>query len=714
MRAMEPGCVHPSQPTPDRSAPVPDKAAASTPADVDRSATLGSCRRLRAYLRREPSPARRGVLLFLALVAATIAYVWPRTLDIDRVVTVDEPVFLGISANFYNAVAHGDFAKTSQFLYPAVPVMWAGMLGYVAEIPHYATDHPEQIEPRQDHVLRSVHGPIRAVGGEPLAVLMAARVAKIALQAGCFLVAVWLMHRLFGLAIAALAAAFIVFDPFLIAHDQLLHVDGVTGITALASMLAAADADREPARKGLWALAGVLAALCWLTRLTGLVLLPIFLLVIADGAISRYRRGAQTGKAALITAATAATVAAGASLATTIAVWPALWVDPLGAIRDTLAEWRHATETPHPWGLYFAGETVQGDPGILFYVFIFLYKITPFTLFGLALIAFAFLFRIDAIIPRRSWRPVVILVSFVAVYSLGMAAGTRKFDRYILPDFLFVDLLAAIGIVGVARLLWARRNAAWRAAIGIAVVGLVAGQMLTVLTQRPYMLVYYNPLLGGTRTAEEIVMVGWGEGLDQAANFIRSQPGGDAAVVRTSIHPTTMLYFLPETVTMGQLAVGADQESILAWVDTDYAVTHILQWKRSTFSGVITYLSEFEPTYTVTIDGVDFVRVYDLRRIPPPASVVEQRAEAEIPIARLRWRPTARAARRPLASSARASSPIRSQAARTTPGFSSTSVDSAHQLSSSGGFSSASRSAHSRASRALLTAPSGGNPISSR
>src|SRR5919112_4308043 len=243
------------------------------------SITMGPSSRFRTGFHCRPSSARSG-LLVLALVAATVAYIWPRTLDIDRVVTVDEPVFLGMSANFSNAIAHGEFAMTSQFLYPAVTIMWAGMLGFWAEIPNYVTDHPDQIEPTTDPVLKSVHGPIRAVGGDPLSALVAARKAKIALQACVFLVALWLLYRLFGLALTALTAAFIIFDPFLVAHDQLLHVDGVTGITAFASMLATAYADREPNRKPLWILASALAALCWLTRLTGLVLLPIILLVI--------------------------------------------------------------------------------------------------------------------------------------------------------------------------------------------------------------------------------------------------------------------------------------------------------------------------------------------------------------------------------------------------------------------------------------------------
>src|SRR5581483_1173530 len=128
-----------------------------------------------------PTAVRRSALL-AALVVAAVLYAWPRTLDLDRVVTVDEPVFLGMSANFVNALAHGQYAKTDQFLYPAVPVMWAGAAGFLATLPNYVQDHPAQIEPTDDFVLTTVDGPIRDAGGDPLTLLIAARTAKIALQ----------------------------------------------------------------------------------------------------------------------------------------------------------------------------------------------------------------------------------------------------------------------------------------------------------------------------------------------------------------------------------------------------------------------------------------------------------------------------------------------------------------------------------------------------
>jgi hypothetical protein len=206
----------------------------------------------------------------------------------------------------------------------------------------------------------------------------------------------------------------------------------------------------------------------------------------------------------------------------------------------------------------------------------------------------------------------------VVVYSVGLAAGMRKFDRYLLPDFPFLDLFAAIGVVGAARLVWATRRPAGKVVVAVAVAGLVVGQVVSVLGQRPYPLDYYNPLLGGVKTATRTVMVGWGEGLDQAARFILAQPDGATAVVGTSFDGTSILYFLPASVTMRPLDMPANRAGLLAWADTDYAVTYILQWQRSTSGRVVPYLGNVAPISTVRIGGVDFARIYDLRRIPPP------------------------------------------------------------------------------------------------
>jgi hypothetical protein len=45
-----------------------------------------------------------------------------------------------------------------------------------------------------------------------------------------------------------------------------------------------------------------------------------------------------------------------------------------------------------------------------------------------------------------------------------------------------------------------------------------------VLQTAPYYMNYYDPLLGGDRAAPGVMMIGRGEGLDQAARFLNSLP----------------------------------------------------------------------------------------------------------------------------------------------------------------------------------------------
>ncbi len=64
-------------------------------------------------------------LTILLLVLIVIAIWLPRGLALDRFVTIDETKWLDRSANFYLALAKGDFADTYQKEHPGVTIMWA-------------------------------------------------------------------------------------------------------------------------------------------------------------------------------------------------------------------------------------------------------------------------------------------------------------------------------------------------------------------------------------------------------------------------------------------------------------------------------------------------------------------------------------------------------------------------------------------------------------
>lgn len=565
-----------------------------------------------AVVRRVPVSGTAAVIALL-----TILYVLVRMININTSVTVDEPVFLGISANFATALAKTDFASTAQFLYPAVPVMWCGVVGFIIAAPRFLLDYGQYIPSD----FQANAEPIRSVGSDPLSVLHAARASMVLFEGILFAIALWLVARIFGRWIAVIAAAFIVFDPFLVSHDQILHVDGLTGISAFASMLAIAYADRFPNSRRYWAIAGALGAICWLTRLTGMVLIPIALLVMADHAVGTWRSESRLTSTSLSRFGQSAGAFLGAGMVTSIVIWPALWAAPYSTIEFLVTSWKAAMETPHEWGLYFMGKTVTGDPGALFYPVVIAFKLTPFTMMGLALFTLAVTFRIESWIPRAYWRPLVVLCSFVIIYTVGMTLGSRKFDRYILPDFLVFDLFTAIVMVGILRTAWSQRTAIWRyACAGIATL-FILGQMSSISLAQPYPLLYYNPLLGGLTSAEHALMPGWGEGVDNAAAWILSQSNPAPKMVRSTISPPLLTYYFPPGMGTGGLGLSASPTGIWQWANTDYGITTILQWHRGAYQGVTDAFAGRQPVHVETVDGRDIVRVYDLATIPPPEAL---------------------------------------------------------------------------------------------
>src|SRR5215207_5646877 len=221
-----------------------------------------------------PLPLLRRLLLSLLPVLLVGPYLAPRLAGLDRLVTVDERDWLGASANFYTALVQGDFVRTSQvehgLVHPGVMTMWAGALGFHLAFPEYPDKHPQQIARVND-----THEVLQDLGYSPLALLVTARTVKLLLQAVYLAIAVWLIHPLFGTTITIVGILLLAFDPFLIAHDRLLHIDGLLALTSFVAMLALLRALLNHHDARFLALSGVFAAFAWLTRTSGVVVAAV-------------------------------------------------------------------------------------------------------------------------------------------------------------------------------------------------------------------------------------------------------------------------------------------------------------------------------------------------------------------------------------------------------------------------------------------------------
>jgi hypothetical protein len=148
------------------------------------------------------------------------------------------------------------------------------------------------------------------------------------------------------------------------------------------------------------------------------------------------------------------------------------------------------------------------------------------------------------------------------------------------------------------------------------------GQEVSAASTFPYYLSYYNPLLGGVQRAPHVMMIGWGEGLDQAARFLNSQAGAENLQVATGVWNGSFSYFFKGQVKWSHFTPGTSPED---WSSSDFYVIYINEWQRGRLpKELMDYLEKMQPVQAIRLQGLEYVRVYDLRNTPPPGYLLSQ------------------------------------------------------------------------------------------
>src|SRR5687768_8619500 len=163
----------------------------------------------------------------LALAIFVLALV-PRLLARDLFPTSDEDSWMRRTGGFTFGLVNGQLGRTYQNGHPGVTTMWIGLL---SQGPDGALRFADR-----------VHG-LRYVAQVPgyLDALAQARIGFAVLGALTAAGSALLVHRLFGGGPAVLAGVALAAEPFLVANQQLVHVDGpLVAFTTLAVLAALA------------------------------------------------------------------------------------------------------------------------------------------------------------------------------------------------------------------------------------------------------------------------------------------------------------------------------------------------------------------------------------------------------------------------------------------------------------------------------------------
>jgi len=502
-------------------------------------------------------------LILLASLALRLA-------SLHSFLTIDEQLWALRARRFAEALRMGNLTDTYQAQHPGVVTMWLGAA--------------------------SIALGMAGGGGDLVAIVFGARwLTTLVNWAGLCLMCL-LIARLFDRRVALVAALLIGLDPFYLAHSRLLHLDALLTTFTTLSLLALLLHLRTPRSELLWLLLSALCTgLALLSKSPGLLLLPFGgLLVVAWGLWRRQ----------LLRAGWRLLLWAFVTILVVFALWPALWVAPCATLAQVWQGILGQGLVPHENENFFLGHPTA-DPGPLFYPIAWVFRTTPWTLLGLAIFLLS-LFPFVPLVPfhRRDQRSqLCTLWGFIFLFSSLMSLGAKKFDRYLLPIFPMVDLLAAWGLVRLGqRLVFFLKGG--HQTIGL--TALAVTQLALVLPHHPYYLSYYNPLAGGARLAPRTLLVGWGEGMEQAAAYLNAKEDASELRITAWYQPALAPFFRGET-------------SVLYEADysTDYFVFYINELQREP-SRAPNYCLPQGPERVIRAKGIDYAWICSTDRARQP------------------------------------------------------------------------------------------------
>ena len=318
----------------------------------------------------------------------------------------------------------------------------------------------------------------------------------------------WLLQKFVDWRVAGLAILLFTFEPFFIGNSRALHMDALLTLLLFVGLLCSFWS----LKKFDWrvsALAGIFFGLAFLTKSIGI---GSFLFAAGVGGLYLWfrespRMGLRYAASILIP-----------SVLTILIFLPALWVDPGHVIEKIYYEGVLEIGLEEGHGQIFFGEETR-DPGAPFYPLVLALKSSPVLLLGLG-------FYVFSLLKRGVWRIRKLnITSYLAIFYLGyfvvMTIVSKKLDRYILPEYPFLALLAAQGYFEFKR--YSKFVLPVLAAIFI---------LWPALTLYPYYFTYTNPLFGSPQYVHENILAQkpFGLGVFELRDYIYENFGEDVRI----------------------------------------------------------------------------------------------------------------------------------------------------------------------------------------
>lgn len=510
-------------------------------------------------------------------VAAIFAIaLWLRTDNLTHFVTADEHNWVYRSGLFLHAVLQGDWPGTSVWLTPGVTTTWLGSVGLAL---FYQLHQPEISRPFAEWLISFSRNKI------DLQVLLYLRMTM-AVFTSAMLVGVYILARkLWRFEVALLGTLLLAVEPLLLAVSRIIGHDAPVTLFMFASVLAFMVAQQATNRNGRFVgwvgLSGVMAGLAMLSKATALFLVPFAGLIVLLRWLSYREKWKKSAWMLVLWGATA--------WLTFALFWPAVWPNPFAQtwafINNALlssAGLEDADIQPY-WSI--------PDLGYWYYLVNGAYRISPLVLPGL-FSAVGVAWRTQRV-RKQPWlmalqNPLPQLMIFAGLFGLFMTMGVKESPRYILPAFPALAFVAAWGWLSIIPGL-----KPWLVVTGISLAALGL-----TLFYKPYYFTYFNPLLGGGSTAQNVVRIGWGQGLDEVARWLNTQP--DVAVGHLGAKYTATIFPFYRGDVSSPVSDGLDYVAFyIKQTQSGYPLPEILH-----------YFEAQGALHRVKLNGVEYAQIY--------------------------------------------------------------------------------------------------------
>jgi len=548
---------------------------------------------------------RKEIVLILLLIALSAL---PRLTGLGRFTSLDEPFWLRQGANFYYALGQRAFQNTSYEYHPAVTTMWAVTAGLLLYFPEYRSLGEGYLKPGKFDVFLPAHEK------DPLQLLIFSRAIQIVIVLILLVATFLLLRRLFDDRKAFFATGLISVSPFFLGHSRLLNHEAMLALFLLVSILGMLVYLRGDHKWMLLIVSATSGALAQLTKSSGIVLLPVIVLMLAINILAASRQGWKRGA---LDAAKILGIWLAAMAAAYVLFWPGMWVAPGQMLADVYGNaFTYAFQGAR---LSVTGSVNPSDlglasiiPGLRFYLADLAWRTTPITWLGfltaLGIVVFDLRERENLNFKLAALYAAVLGISFVLLFSLQ--AGPKP-PHYIVTAYVCIDLLAGLGLARGLDLLEQRFSALHTGWLAWGIVATVlALQAASAATAYPYFITYYNPLLEAVQPGIQnptLENTGYGVGLDQAAAYLAQKPDAkDLTALAANGYGCFSYYFPGHTTPINNFTLS-DPQVVQVLANAQYVVVDYYNQSRI---NLVSDLQAIQPEHTIWVNGIDFLRIY--------------------------------------------------------------------------------------------------------